>query len=133
MKHKVENIKVKRKLAVSEKARITHNPFQTMFIEVLKQHAIDLPLLEMVKNSTLQINNYFLTSGHAQALRAGLQKCADRDEQFFNSICLSHNQLQDADFASILEGLSSLPFIKRLEYKNNTIGELSVDKLGPLL
>ena len=53
LKHKVEAIKVKRKIVASERARTSQSPFFSLFMEVLKQHAIDLPLLEMVKNSTL--------------------------------------------------------------------------------
>lgn len=133
--HKVRSIDAKRSLVTSEKARMEaqNNPAMTYFNQILQSDEIDLPIFQMVHDDELVIENYLLRPGHCEAILKGLRCCQAQAKQFFNQVIFNGNQLKDKDFSKIIEGLSCLTNLKKLQYQNNDFGGLSLQQLAPIL
>ena len=92
-----------------------------------------------MRDSTLEIRNQKLSTGHCEAIREGFRVISESlasDEskgQFLNHVILNNNGLSDAQLALILEGLSQIKVIRSFHSIGNELRQRSVATLGRLL
>lgn len=118
---KVKGVKIRRHVVTKQKAAeiYQNDPFVCYFKQCMDENEIDLPILEIVHSSHLNLQNYLLRNVHCKAMLKALQLCQNMERQFFNSVILVNNKLKDEDLCLIIEGLNSLQYMKKLHITSN--------------
>lgn len=92
----------------------------------------DLPVLQMIQENMFAVKDYALQLGHAKAIQVVLKQCKNALPPF-NAVQFDNNNFSDEAFASILDGLAHVQNLAKIEYRNNELGQASLESLQPIL
>jgi hypothetical protein len=125
---KLKQIKKKR-MYVNQQSKLylsDNFPVFAFFAQCIREHQLDIPIFEKLKDSTLEIRNQKLSTGHCEAIKEGFRvikeslKAADESKStFVNHVILENNGLNDKQQAVIIEGVNQLKVMRSfLSIKN---------------
>ena len=87
-----------------------------VYLRECNQLDLALPILEKVIGKTLALENYPLSSSHCRAIKQVFEMLSGQ----IDSIALENCNLEDPDFATVIEGISRLTNLEEIIYKQSS-------------